>query len=61
MGLEGELHPKIIENRGWVTWFRGKQKKKKEKNTTGNENIQEEYRGCLMNKGWGGLGFRNRY
>lgn len=19
MGLEGELHPKIIENRGWVT------------------------------------------
>lgn len=34
MGLEGELHPKIIENRGWVTWFRGKQKKKKEKNTT---------------------------
>lgn len=31
MGLERELHPKIIENRGWVTWFREKQKKKKRK------------------------------
>lgn len=44
MGLERELHPKIIENRGWVTWFRGKQKKKKKEKTSlvENENIQGE-------------------
>lgn len=44
MGLERELHPKIIENRGWVTWFREKQKKKKKEKISlvENENIQGE-------------------
>lgn len=46
---------------GYVIPWKTKKKKKKKTPLVVNENIQEEYRGCLMNKGWGGLGFRNRY